>query len=72
MRLGQRLYTLRLVSRDPEQCDAVVSLTSDAVTQTLFDVRKLAAGESCDRPALHHSLGWGSGPRWTAGSTRDA
>jgi hypothetical protein len=55
MRLGQRLYTLRLVSHDPEQCDAMISLTSDAVTQTLFDVRKkLPVG--CDGP--HFTIHW--------------
>ena len=56
MQLGQRLYTLRLVSRDPEQCDAVISLTSDGVTQTLFDVRKMPADLSCDGP--HFTVHW--------------
>ena len=56
MRLGQRLYTLRLISRDPEQCDAVISLASDGVTQTLFDVKKSPADLSCDGP--HFTIQW--------------
>jgi hypothetical protein len=54
--LGERQYIVRLISRDPGYCDAVVSLTWEAVTQKLFDMRSPGARWSCDEP--HFRIHW--------------
>ena len=54
--LRNRLYTIRLISREPNYCDAVLSLTSGATTQTLFDIKNLPTDFSCDEP--HFEIHW--------------
>jgi hypothetical protein len=56
IRFRDRLYTIRLLSREPDYCDAVISLTSDAVTQNLFDIRIPPPQWSCDEP--HFKIHW--------------
>jgi hypothetical protein len=52
----ERLYSIRLASDDPAYCDAVISLTSDAVTQKLFDAKSPGLQWSCDEP--HFKIHW--------------
>jgi hypothetical protein len=55
--LAGREYTIRLVSREGEAyCDAVISMTSGTMTQTLFDMKNLSAEFSCDDP--HFTIHW--------------
>ena len=56
VRLGERLYIVRLISREPGYCDSVVSLTSEGVTQKIFDISKPGAHASCDEP--HFRIHW--------------
>jgi hypothetical protein len=64
IRIGERLYTIRLVSQEPDYCDAVISLTSGAITQRLFDSknpRPHPGGDpyrvwTCDDP--HFRIHW--------------
>lgn len=56
VKLGERLYIVRLISREPGYCDAVVSLTSEGVTQKLFDMGKPGAHWPCDEP--HFRIHW--------------
>ena len=54
--LAERLYTIRLASRDEGDCDAVITMTSGPITQTLFDIKNLPTDFSCDEP--HFDIHW--------------
>ncbi len=56
VRLGQRLYTIRLLASEPDHCDAVVALTSGADTQRLFDIKNPPLPFACDDP--HFRIHW--------------
>ena len=61
-RLGSRLYRIRLHSRKPDYCDAVIILTQGERTQKLFDAAEPGATNdpalvvSCDDP--HFRVHW--------------
>jgi hypothetical protein len=61
-RLGSRQYQLRLDSKEPNYCDAVIVLTQGRRSQGLFDAanpgvtRNPALAVSCDEP--HFTLHW--------------
>jgi hypothetical protein len=60
--VGRRQYRIRLVSKDPNYCDAVVTLTHDGRRQKLFDAtgpdttNDPALVLSCDEP--HFTVHW--------------
>ena len=60
--LGRRQYRIRLDSKDPNYCDAVVTLTHDGRRQKLFDAtgpgttNDPALVRSCDEP--HFTVHW--------------
>jgi hypothetical protein len=52
LRIGSREYRIELRSSDPELCDAVITLSHEGTTQTLFP-SEAEAGYSCDGPHFH-------------------
>jgi hypothetical protein len=56
IRLGERVYTIHLVSRAADYCDAVISLTSGTLMQKVFDLRNRPPQWSCDDP--HFRVHW--------------
>ena len=54
-RLGERLSTIRVASKQPDLCDGVITLTTGGITQTLFDAAD-PAGVACDDP--HFGIHW--------------
>jgi hypothetical protein len=51
--LGPRVYRVALRTREPGQCDAIVTLVGNGVTQTLFDARSADLPYGCDDPHFH-------------------
>ncbi len=50
LRLGNRMYAIRLAGDDPAYCDSVITLESNGRSQTLLEPAMRNENDSCDEP----------------------